>query len=93
MPWSMVTREIDTAEFLREENGPLTSPRIDEMDERSAAQARNAHKIIRSLIKAGMVGEGKVSISASGHAHHDPLKMPTDPASADYIAISIGRVR
>ena len=92
MPWQLVTREIDTAEFLREDNGPLTSPRIEEMDDRQAAQARNAHKVIRSLIKSGMVGEGKVSISASGHAHHDPKKMPTDPASADFIAVSIGRV-
>lgn len=91
--WQFVTREVDTAEFLREDNGPLTSPRIEELDERQAAQARNAHKVIRSLIKSGMVGEGKVSISASGHAHYDPAKMPTDEASADYIGISIGRVK
>jgi hypothetical protein len=92
MSWEIVSRELDTAEFLREENGPLSSPRVEELDEQQAAQVRAAHKVMKLLVKSGAVGEGKIRISASGHAHHDPVKMPTDPASSTFIGISIGRI-
>ena len=93
MPWNFVTREYDTAAFLRDDPDPTTAPRYENLDERSQKQVTAANKVIRGLIKAGMVGEGKVAISASGHAHHDPVRMPTDPSSADFIAVSIGRVK
>jgi hypothetical protein len=90
--WSMVEQNVDTAAFLREEGDPLTSPRITDLDERSQKQARLAHKSIRGLIKAGVVGEGKVRIGASGYTHHDSAKMSLDPSQADFVAIHIGRV-
>jgi len=90
--WNLVSQEMDSAEFLRSEAKPLTSPRFDDLDEQSQAQVKAIYKAMKLLVKAGAVGEGKIRISASGHFHHDEVKMPTDPASATNFGISIGRV-
>lgn len=91
MGWTYVSRDVDSAEFLRDESLPLTSPRYDDLDSRQKRQAMAAHKVIRGLVKAGVVGEGKIRVNAAGHRHHEN-RMPADPSSADFIAINIGRV-
>jgi hypothetical protein len=91
MQWQMVTTERDTAEYLRNEDDPLTSPRFSDLDERSQRQAKAVHKVIRGLLKAGVVGEGKVRISASGNTWGEE-RPSLDPNQADFVGISIGRI-
>jgi hypothetical protein len=89
--WAFVTIEKDTAEYLRNGDTPLTSPRYEDLDDKARRQVNATHKVIRGLIKAGVVGEGKVRISASGNAWNE-TRMSADPSAADFVGISIGRV-
>jgi hypothetical protein len=90
--WQFPSFELDTSEFLRNEDMPWMSPKFEELNERAQKQVKAAHKTLRGLVKAGVVGEGKIRISASGQAHHEDV-MTTNPGDADYIALHIGRVQ
>lgn len=89
MHWRFVENIVDTAELLRGDDEPLTSPRYNDLDEDAQRQAKLVHKAIRGLVKAGVVGEGQIVVNAAGKTITGDEKMPRD--DPNFIAISIGR--
>ncbi len=89
MHWQLVQIEEDSIKIGREKDLPLVSPRFEDLTPRAKEQVTKVAKIIQLACKSQLVGEGQVRINASGYAHHDADKMPTD--QRDFIAISIGR--
>ena len=92
MQWSIVQIEQDTAQLIREKKDLLTSPRMEDMTDRARTQVKATQAVIRGLLKAGVVGEGKVRINASGYAQYEAGQKPVGTDGSDFVAISIGRV-
>lgn len=84
--WSMIALDTTTETVSEDIEGAQVSP--SELEERAERQFELARKAIKGLSKTKCIGEGPITVYASGMANNDPAQPPAG-GEADFVAVTI----